>query len=413
MNMDANLSVLWIGLALGWITLALGWWLSGKLRQAWRRWRYGEPLDHEALLAKFGGRMAGMLDRQALARLLTEDVPRAFQTDRATLLFPDEHRLADGLGDAASLPVSHAGVRWVTSSGEAQRADRGRLGEIIRQGSAGLDWTGAWVPLMRGAALRGMWLLGKRAGGRLYSAEDLACLTGLSRQAAVILESLHFAEQEQQAAAEIRVLYQRVVAAQEVERARVARDLHDIVLQDLCAVSRDLKALEVRPEADANLFAGLAERSGEMVRTLRAICNDLRPPLLDRDLAAALRSLAGQSGPGARPSVSLEISSGEIRLPDETAVAVYRIAQEALRNAIRHADASEIEVRLTSYPDRLRLTVTDDGRGIAGGADAGRFVAQGHFGLAGMRERAAMIGAKFEVQSAPDYGTVVVLELPQ
>jgi signal transduction histidine kinase len=102
-----------------------------------------------------------------------------------------------------------------------------------------------------------------------------------------------------------------------------------------------------------------------------------------------------------------------VRLPDETAVAVFRIAQEALRNAIQHADASEIEVRLTDYPDRMRLTITDDGRGIAGGVDAVRFVAQGHFGLAGMRERAAMIGGRLDVQTAPDYGTVVVLELPR
>jgi signal transduction histidine kinase len=116
---------------------------------------------------------------------------------------------------------------------------------------------------------------------------------------------------------------------------------------------------------------------------------------------------------GARPSISLDLPGGDVKLPDETAVAVFRIAQEALRNAVRHADASEIEVRLTDYPDRLRLTVTDDGRGIPGGTDAGRFVAQGHFGLAGMRERAAMIGGRFDVQTAPDYGTVVVLELPR
>ncbi|MCJ7661790.1 MAG: ATP-binding protein, partial [Anaerolineales bacterium] len=88
------------------------------------------------------------------------------------------------------------------------------------------------------------------------------------------------------------------------------------------------------------------------------------------------------------------------------------IAQEALHNAIQHADASEIAVRLTQYPDRLRLTVTDDGQGIQGGVEPARFVAQGHYGLAGMRERAAMIGGNLEVQTAVDYGTVVILELP-
>jgi len=411
--MNTSGLILLTGLALGWITLVLGWWISGKIRRMWRRHRYGEPIDHEELLVKYGGQMAGALDQQVLSRMLTEEIPQAYQVDRAVLLLPQDHQLMDSRGGGWGLPVSHAAVRWVTSSGEAQRADRGRLHEIISQGSADLSWTGAWVPLMRGAVLRGMWLLGKRAGGLLFAPEDLSNLTSLSRQAAVILESLHLAQQEQRAAAEIRTLYQRVVAAQEVERGRLARDLHDGVLQDLCAMSRDLKALEVQPQGGENTIAGLTVRSGETVHTLRAICNDLRPPLLGQGLAAALEALIGQLGAGARPTLSLELSSGEVRLPDETAVAVFRIAQEALRNAIQHADASEIEVRLTDYPDRLRLTVTDDGRGIAGGVDAARFVAQGHFGLAGMRERAAMIGGRLDVQTAPDNGTVVVLELPR
>jgi signal transduction histidine kinase len=310
------------------------------------------------------------------------------------------------------LPVSHAAVRWVTSGGEAQGTDRGRLHVLVQQGRTDLDWTHVWVPLMRGADLRGMWLLGARAGGLHYAPEDLSCLTSLGRQAAVILEALHYAEGAQRAATEIRALYHRVVAAQEVERGRLARDLHDSVLQDLCAVSRDLKVLEGQSHSDERLSTDLLARSGEAVRTLRAICHDLRPPLLHHDLAAALKALIEQLGIDIRPSLNLQLACGQIRLPDDVAVAVFRIAQEALRNAIQHADASEIEVRLTSYPDRLRLTVTDDGRGIAGGVDAGHFVEQGHFGLAGMRERAAMIGGKLEVQTAPDYGTVVALELP-
>jgi signal transduction histidine kinase len=411
--MDSHLPFVLIGFALGWLTLALSGWLFGRIRGAWRRRRYGEPVDHEELLVRYGSPMAGALDQRVLGRLLTEEIPAAFRVNRAVLLLPERYDLKDELGGEVNLPVSHAAVRWVTSSGEASRADKGRLNEIIRQGSAGLDWTAVWVPLMRGTMLRGMWLLGERTGGLRFSPEDLHCLTSLSRQAAVILESLHFAHQEQQAAAEIRTLYQRVVAAQEVERGRLARDLHDGVLQDLCAMSRDLKALETQPPDDGNTVSGLASRSGEAVHTLRAICNDLRPPLLQQGLAAALEGLIKQLETGARPSISLDLPGGDVKLPDETAVAVFRIAQEALRNAVRHADASEIEVRLTDYPDRLRLTVTDDGRGIPGGTDAGRFVAQGHFGLAGMRERAAMIGGRFDVQTAPDYGTVVVLELPR
>jgi signal transduction histidine kinase len=204
-----------------------------------------------------------------------------------------------------------------------------------------------------------------------------------------------------------------MVTAREGERGRISRELHDGVLQDLCAVTRDLRAAETSEIAGgAASFADLVSRSGEAVRSLRTICNDLRPPLLQQDLVSALKALV--EGLDARSSapIALDVTAEALDLLDDTALAIYRITQEALRNAIQHADASEIAVRLTQYPDRLRLTVTDDGQGITGGVEPGRFVAQGHFGLAGMRERAAMIGAKLDVQTAVEYGTAVILELP-
>jgi signal transduction histidine kinase len=107
-----------------------------------------------------------------------------------------------------------------------------------------------------------------------------------------------------------------------------------------------------------------------------------------------------------RASVHIEVTSPleGLSLTDEMALAIFRITQEALRNAIRHADASEVAVR---------LTMADNGRGISRSIDSARFVAQGHFGLAGMRERAAMIGGKLEIRTAVDYGTAVILELPR
>jgi signal transduction histidine kinase len=107
---------------------------------------------------------------------------------------------------------------------------------------------------------------------------------------------------------------------------------------------------------------------------------------------------------GSRPEI-VEIAAEDLCVPEETALSIYRIAQEALHNAIQHADASEIAVRLTQYPARLRMTITD-------GADLRRFVTEGYLGLAGMRERAAMIGGHLDIQSAPGYGTVVILEAP-
>jgi len=159
-------------------------------------------------------------------------------------------------------------------------------------------------------------------------------------------------------------------------------------------------------------FGELGARAGEAVQALRQICNDLRPPLLQSDLISALRALAEGLDRRSTAPIGIEVPAGSLHIAEDVALAIFRIAQEALNNAIQHADASEIAVRLTQYPDRLRLTVADDGRGISGSTESGRFVAQGHFGLAGMRERAAMIGGKLDVQTAVDYGTVVVLEVP-
>jgi len=439
--MRENTNYLLTGLALGWLTLALGFAFYWAIRNWWRNRQYGTPVDHSSMLVEYGRKMTGVLDQQALGQLLTVELPRALHVERAALLLPEAHQLVaveTGNGHPTSdlhLPVSHAAVRWVASGGEAQRADRGRLRELIHQGRADLAWTRAWVPLMRGANLRGLWLLGARrqdaqnrvpsewlfskAGGALlYALADLRWLTAIGRQAAVVLETIRYAEQERQAASEMRALYHQVVSAQEVERSRLTRELHDGLLQDLCAVTRDLRAFQAQLEnnkAPSANVTDLAARAGETVHALRAICNDLRPPLLQRDLISALKSLVEALDARSPAPVHIDITAQEdsLHLSEDIALAIFRITQEALHNAIQHADASEIAIRLTQYPDRLRLTITDDGRGITSGVEPARFVAQGHFGLAGMRERAAMIGAKLDVQTAADYGTVIILELPR
>jgi signal transduction histidine kinase len=407
-----DIGALLIGLVLGAFALALGFVFWRGVRRWWRAWRYGTPVDHSTLLVEYGRRMTGAPDRQALARLLATDLPRVLQVEDAALLLPEGHHLVAVDGRDLRLPVSHAAIRWVASGGDAQDVGRGRLREMAQQGPAELDWARVWVPLMRGVDLRGLWLMGARDDGLRYSPEDLGWLTAVGRQAAVVLDAIHYAEQERRAASEIRALYHQVVETREVERGRLSRELHDGVLQDLCAITRDLKALEAQPEVDEVRFADLVARSGGSVSALRAICHNLRPPLLQHDLSSALKALVEELDARSVAPVYIEVSAEGLQLSDEVALAVFRITQEALNNAIQHADASEIAVRLTRYPDRLRLTVTDDGRGVVGGVEQTRFVAQGHFGLAGMRERAAMIGGRLDVQTAVDYGTVVILELP-
>lgn len=406
-----------LGLVLGWITLALGVLLFQRARRWWRRRRYGDPIDHGLLLVEYGRKLTGVDDHRALGRLLAEELPAEFDVQHADLLLRDGHRLVAVDDGELDLPINHAAVRWVASAGEAQQVRRGRLFHLIQQTRTDLTGAQVWIPLMRGTRLRGLWLLGRRESGLDYAPEDLRCLTSIAREAAAVLEAMTFAEQERQTALEMRALYRQVITAREDERGRLTRELHDGVLQDLCAVTRDLKALKSQAASQAPPYEELLFRAGKTVKALRAICNDLRPPLLQHDLVAALRALVQDLDARSDAPVHIETQVDALYLEDEAALAVFRITQEALNNAIQHADAAEIAVRLTQYPDRLRLTVTDDGRGIAASAGAGdagaaHFVAQGHFGLAGMRERAAMVGGALDIQTATEYGTVVILEVP-
>ncbi|HEY47193.1 MAG TPA: sensor histidine kinase [Anaerolineae bacterium] len=408
-----ELNYLIIGLVVGWLVLGLGGVVFHQVRRWWRRRQYGAPIDRSLLLMEYGRKLTSAKDMDTMVQILTEELPRKLQVERAELLLPDSHQLVPAGSGEVSLPINHSVVRLVASAGDAQRGDRNRLKELIRQGRTDLSWIKTWVPLMRGAGLRGMWLLGQRAENSSFAPEDLRWLTAIAREAAAVLEAIRFAEQERFAASEMRELYRQMVKTRELERGRISRELHDGVLQDLSAVTRDLKALETQASVQGATFSDLADLSGETIRVLRAICNDLRPPLLQQDLGSALKTMVVEMDNRSPAPIHIEITAQteDLSLPDEAALAIFRITQEAVNNAIQHADASEIAVRLTVYPDRLRLTVTDDGRGISGIVDSARFVTQGHYGLAGMRERATMIGGKLDVQTAVDYGTVVIFEL--
>ena len=142
---------------------------------------------------------------------------------------------------------------------------------------------------------------------------------------------------------------------------------------------------------------------------LRQLCAELRPPMLDTvGLGAALRALAEKS-PGRDCTINLNLApDAELRsLPEEVAVDLYRIAQEALANVARHAGARQAVIRLAWQDPRLILEVWDDGRGFVAPRVLGSLTRQGHFGLVGMRERVELIGGQFALESAPGRGTTV------
>jgi two-component system sensor histidine kinase UhpB len=197
--------------------------------------------------------------------------------------------------------------------------------------------------------------------------------------------------------------------AQEEERARVARDLHDEVNQSLTGLLLRLEAArEAAPPPLEDELAATKALANKAMRELLSLARQLRPTALD-DLGLAA-AIGGQVEQLARGEVEAELSvEGDFSdLPDDAQLVVYRVAQEALSNAGRHSGAGRVEVRLRrTEGGGVVLEVADDGRGFAFEE------AERGLGIAGMRERALLIGGELTIESRPDRGTTVRLSVPR
>ena len=210
----------------------------------------------------------------------------------------------------------------------------------------------------------------------------------------------------------------RLESVQTEERNRLAREIHDTIAQDLSAIAFQLEAAEAllaqraepeRVQRSVTAALGLARKGLDEAR--RSVLDLRAAPLEGRTLPAALTALAAEANTGRTPAVAFEAVPSETSLPPAVEVGLYRIAQEALQNALRHAAAARVVLRLESSPDRVRLTVQDDGRGFATAAAAGEDAAS-RFGLIGMRERARLLGGSLQAESSPGAGTRITAEIP-
>jgi two-component system sensor histidine kinase UhpB len=196
--------------------------------------------------------------------------------------------------------------------------------------------------------------------------------------------------------------------AQEQERARVARDLHDEVNQSLTGLLLRLEA--VREEAPPGLEPEIARTkalANQAMGELLSLARQLRPTALDDlGLVAAIGGQVEQLG-RADLTTGLDVEGDFSDLDDDVQLVVYRVAQEALTNASRHAGASRIEASLRRSAGGVELTVADDGRGFAFEQS------EGGLGIAGMRERALLVGGELTIESRPDQGTTVRLSVPE
>lgn len=229
-----------------------------------------------------------------------------------------------------------------------------------------------------------------------------------------VTESRRAEEALRESSRQLQMLSKRVLEAQETERRRIARELHDELGQALTAIKINLQARSrFRDQSPAELDAENVRLVEEAIQQVRSLALALRPSMLDDlGLAPALRWIAEYQAERGGFVAHFGADFPDTRLAPELETACFRIAQEALTNIARHAQAKRVAIELRHKDDALFMTVQDDGRGFDVVTMRTRAVAGGSVGILGMQERAELARGKIEIESAPGQGTVVRARFP-
>jgi two-component system nitrate/nitrite sensor histidine kinase NarX len=281
-----------------------------------------------------------------------------------------------------------------TSHDEAQLNSLGKLANWLRQVFLADDRSWLGVPLIGKGRLIGLLIL-DIAGRDGFSDDQLKVAEMYANQTAIVIENNQLLGQLQTSAAA-------------GERNRLAQDLHDSVTQTLFTASVLAQATPRIWDRDQSIARQNMEKLSLLIRgalaEMRSLLLELRSGDLQKQTLNQLITTLAEAGRVRTHAVISLTITGDGTLPEEVTLAFYRIAQEALNNAINHAKASQIDIALLVEQDYVELQIQDDGRGFDP-----RVIQEGHLGISIMSERAAQIGANLQVHSEPGKGTGIIL----
>jgi signal transduction histidine kinase len=352
--------------------------------------------DLDTLLDLLARRLRELLDARFVAVLLPVDASR--------LRFAAVAGEDAGDVDAATMSISDSKAGRVFQRRRSERVD-----SILDDPEVHHDVarrigarSGLWVPLIAGGVAIGVIAAhDKRGIDARFSDDDLRLAETFASRAAVAVDL-----SERVASDAMR----RVLSAQELERRRLARELHDETGQALTSILLGLRALEDALETEESRAAAgtLRELVVSTLQDVRTLAVELRPKALDDfGIVPALERLVETFAAQTGIAVDLEAALGEERLPTDIETALYRIVQESLTNVVKHARARRVSILVTRKPRSVAAVIEDDGDGFD--PDATR---DGGVGLLGMRERLSLLDGRIEVESRVGAGTTIAVEVP-
>jgi len=263
-----------------------------------------------------------------------------------------------------------------------------------------------WVPLKGKDASLGILILGAKFGGDLFDDKDMEILDIVARQVSIAYQKTQLISELTQTVQENERYQKEIIRAREEERKRVARDLHDLVIQELVGLNYQVANFSWNDGNRNDNGADLKITIGTLIQTTREVCTNLRPPALDLGLIPSIRSLVARYERKTTMNYSL-IVEGErsIEIPEEVSLCLYQCALETLSNIRKHSFAQNVCLQLFLEPSHVILSIEDDGQGFVVPERLGSLMEENHFGLIGMRERVELMSGSFQLISAPQQGT--------
>ena len=381
---------------------------NARLYESATRW-----LAQLESLTEIGNALAGETELQPLLQLIGERLAPLIDAELVVIAIPAEGgdlRIEAAAGPAAEELVGTTLARNTSKSGrvlERRRSERvdSTLEDVeIDQELArrvGLR-SGLFVPMIVADRPIGVIAAHNKLGpDPRFTDEDLRLTETFGARAAVAVDLADRVARD---------ALRRVVAGQELERRRLARELHDETGQALTSILLGLKHLEEAssPESARAAAAELREQIVATLQDVRRLAVELRPSALDDfGLAPALERLAEAFGEQSGIAVDIQTSLDSQRLATEVETALYRIVQEALTNVAKHAEATRVSIVVTRKEGSVTAVIEDDGQGFGAGGGTGEGL-----GLVGMKERVGLLGGRLALESTEGAGTTVVAEVP-